>query len=133
MTMIDVDTSPLQAAREWRGIGLVAAAMTSGLPMSQAEALEEGDPSAFESIDEMIAAAIVYGSSLGIGRDEAMALLDRTVTRTGVQVQSIGGPEMRRLVIQPPPGAAEPPAEAQEAAAGQGQDGQRRGRRRRRR
>jgi hypothetical protein len=87
MTMIDVDTSPLQAAREWRGINLVAAAMTSGLPMSQAEALEEGDASAFASIDEMIAAAIVYGSSLGIGRDEAVALLDRTVSRTGVQVQ----------------------------------------------
>jgi hypothetical protein len=87
MTMIDVDTSPLQAAREWRGIGLVAAAMTSGLPMAQAEALEEGDPNAFGSIDEMIAAAVVYGASIGIGRDEAMALLDRTVTRTGsVQV-----------------------------------------------
>lgn len=87
MTMIDVDTSPLQAAREWRGIGLVAAAMTSGLPMAQAEALEDGDHAAFDSIDEMIAAAIVYGSSLGIGRDEAVALLDRTVSRSGVQVQ----------------------------------------------
>jgi hypothetical protein len=62
MTMIDVDTSPLQAAREWRGIGLVAAAMNCGLPVAQAEALEEGDPSAFSSIDEMIAAAVVYGA-----------------------------------------------------------------------
>jgi hypothetical protein len=87
MTMIDVDTSPLQAAREWRGIGLVAAAMTSGLPMAQAEALEEGDTTAFSSIDEMIAAAIVYGSSLGIGRDEAVALFDRTMLRQGVQVE----------------------------------------------
>ncbi|MCW2927193.1 MAG: hypothetical protein JWM86_1161 [Thermoleophilia bacterium] len=87
MTMIDVDTSPLQAAREWRGINLVQASMNSGLPMSQAEALEEGDPDAFGSIDEMIAAAVVYGASIGIGRDEAMALLDRTVSRSGVQVE----------------------------------------------
>lgn len=87
MTMIDVDTSPLQAAREWRGIGLVAAAMTAGLPVSQAEALEDGDPSAFGSIDEMIAAAVVYGSTIGIGRDEAMALLDRTVCRIGARVE----------------------------------------------
>ncbi|MCW2920362.1 MAG: hypothetical protein JWL76_236 [Thermoleophilia bacterium] len=86
MTMIDVDTSPLQAAREWRGIGLVAAAMNCGLPVAQAEALETGDPAAFSTIDEMIAAAVVYGSSIGIGRDEAMALLDRTVCRTGAQV-----------------------------------------------
>ncbi len=86
MTMIDVDTSPLQAAREWRGIGLVAAAMNSGLPVAQAEALEAGDPAAFTTIDEMIAAAVVYGSTIGIGRDEAMALLDRTVCRTGAQV-----------------------------------------------
>ena len=86
MTMIDVDTSPLQAAREWRGIGLVAAAMNSGLPVAQAEALEAGDPAAFSTIDEMIAAAVLYGSTIGIGRDEAMALLDRTVCRTGAQV-----------------------------------------------
>lgn len=86
MTMIDVDTSPLQAAREWRGIGLVAAAMNCGLPVAQAEALEAGDPAAFSTIDEMIAAAVVYGSTIGIGRDEAMALLDRTVCRTGAQV-----------------------------------------------
>ncbi len=86
MTMIDVDTSPLQAAREWRGIGLVAAAMNSGLPVAQAEALEGGDPAAFSTIDEMIAAAVVYGASIGIGRDEAVALLDRTVCRTGAQV-----------------------------------------------
>jgi hypothetical protein len=87
MTTIDVDTSPLQAAREWRGIGLVAVAMHSGLPVAQAEALEEGDPTAFGTIDEMIAAAVVYGASIGIGRDEAMALLDRTVTRSGSSVQ----------------------------------------------
>lgn len=86
MTTIDVDTSPLQAAREWRGIGLVAVAMNSGLPLAQAEALEGGDPDAFGSIDEMIAAAVVYGASLGIGRDEAMALLDRTVTRGSAPV-----------------------------------------------
>ncbi|MEO6867404.1 MAG: LytR C-terminal domain-containing protein [Gaiellales bacterium] len=87
MTMIDLDTSPLQAAREWRGISTVAAAMSSGLTLAQAEALEEGDPSVFGSIDEMIASAVVYGASIGIGRDEATALLDRTVTRAGVQVQ----------------------------------------------
>ena len=87
MTMIDVDTSPLEAAREWRGIGLVAAAMHAGLPATQAEALEAGDPSAFGSIDEMIAAAVVYGSSIGIGRDEAVALLDRTVCGTGPRVE----------------------------------------------
>ena len=87
MSTIDIDTSPLQAAREWRGINLVAAAVNSGLPMAQAEALEEGDPSAFTSIDEMIAAAVVYGASIGIGRDEAMALLDRTVCGTGPRVE----------------------------------------------
>jgi len=87
MTKIDVDTSPLQAAREWRGIGLVAAALTSGLPVTCAEALETGNTAAFESIDEMIASAVMYGASLGIGRDEAMALLDRTVSHTGAQVE----------------------------------------------
>jgi hypothetical protein len=86
MTMIDVDTSPLQAAREWRGIGLVAVAMNCGLPVAQAEALEAGDSGAFDSVDEMIAAAVLYGSSLGIGRDEAMALLDRTVGREAAVV-----------------------------------------------
>lgn len=87
MTLIDVDTSPLQAAREWRGIGLVAVAVNSGLPVVQAEALESGDPAAFDSIDEMIAAAVLYGASIGIGRDEAMALLDRTVGREAANVQ----------------------------------------------
>ncbi|MBC7462216.1 MAG: LytR C-terminal domain-containing protein [Thermoleophilia bacterium] len=87
MTMINVDTSPLQAAREWRGINLVSAALASGLPVAQAEALESGDPAAFDTIDEMIASAVVYGASLGIGRDEAMALLDRTVSGEGVQVE----------------------------------------------
>lgn len=93
--MIDVDTSPLQAAREWRGIGLVAAAMNCGLPVAQAEALEGGDPAAFATIDEMIAAAVVYGASIGIGRDEAMALLDRTVCRTGPQVALPDAPTAR--------------------------------------
>ena len=87
MTTINVDTSPLQAAREWRGIGLVQAALTSGMPVAQAEALESGDPDAFTSIDEMIASAVVYGASLGIGRDEAVALLDRTVSNQGAQVE----------------------------------------------
>jgi hypothetical protein len=87
MTMIDVDTSPLQAAREWRGIGLVHAALTSGLPVTQAEALEQGDVSQFSSVDEMIASAVVYGASLGIGRDEATALLDRTISGPSMQVQ----------------------------------------------
>ncbi|MCW2924817.1 MAG: hypothetical protein JWM98_2221 [Thermoleophilia bacterium] len=86
MTTIDVDTPPLQAAREWRGINLVVAARNAGLPVVQAEALEEGDPSAFGSIDEMIASAVVYGASIGIGRDEAVALLDRTVCGTGAEV-----------------------------------------------
>ncbi|MCB0877979.1 MAG: LytR C-terminal domain-containing protein [Thermoleophilia bacterium] len=81
MTKIDLDTSPLQAAREWRGASLVSVAMNCGLPVAQAEALESGDPGAFDSVDEMIAAAVVYGASMGIGRDEAMALLDRTVGR----------------------------------------------------
>lgn len=87
MTTISVDTSPLQAAREWRGLGLVAAAMSSGLTVSQAEGLESGDPTAFASIDEMIAAAVVYGSTIGIGRDEAMALLDRTVCGGDLRVE----------------------------------------------
>jgi hypothetical protein len=87
MTTIDVDTSPLQAAREWRGIGLVAAALQSGLPVAQAEALEQGDTGQFQSIDEMIASAVVYGASLGIGRDEATALLDRTISGPSGQVE----------------------------------------------
>ncbi|MCW2973550.1 MAG: hypothetical protein JWN72_1823 [Thermoleophilia bacterium] len=95
MTMINVDTSPLQAAREWRGINLVSAALASGLPVAQAEALESGDPAAFDTIDEMIASAVVYGASLGIGRDEAMALLDRTVSGEGVQVELPTAPDAR--------------------------------------
>ena len=76
MNTIDLETarqlhSPLQAAREWRGISLVAAARESGLPVGQAEALEEGTIEAFGSAREMIGAAVVYGASLGIGRDEA--------------------------------------------------------------
>ena len=95
MTTIDVDTSPLEAAREWRGIGIVAAARTCGLHVAQAEALECGDLAAFASVDEMIAAAVVYGSSLGIGRDEAMALLDRTVSGRSVNVQVPDVPDDR--------------------------------------
>ena len=87
MTTISADTSPLQAAREWRGLSLVAAAMSSGLTLVQAEAIEAGDPTAFSSIDEMIASAVVYGATIGIGRDEAMALLDRTVCGSDLQVE----------------------------------------------
>ena len=79
MTVIDVDVSSLRAAREWRGISIAVAARTSGLGLMQAEALEDGNIELFGSVDEMIAAAVLYGSSLGIGRDEAMALLDRTM------------------------------------------------------
>lgn len=79
MTVIGVETSPLRAAREWRGISLVAAARASGLGVAKSEALEDGDSTAFASIEEMIAAAALYGASLGIGRDEAMALLDRSI------------------------------------------------------
>lgn len=82
MTTVDVETSPLQAAREWRGTTLVSAAQTSGLHLGQADALESGDLDAFGSVDEMVAAAVVYGATLGIGRDEAAALFDRTVSRT---------------------------------------------------
>lgn len=88
MDVIEVETSqqlhsPLRAAREWRGISLVAAARESGLPVAQAEALEHGQADVFSSTREMIGAAVVYGSSLGIGRDEAMALLDRTISSRG--------------------------------------------------
>lgn len=86
MTTIGVDTSPLQAAREWRGIGMVAAALNAGLTAAQVEALENGASDEFGSTDEMIAAAVVYGASLGIGRDEAVALLDR-VLGTGADVE----------------------------------------------
>jgi hypothetical protein len=86
MTVIGEQVSSLRAAREWRGITLVAAARASGLGVLQAEALEQGQADQFASIDEMIAAAVLYGSSLGVGRDEAMALLDRTMTRTDEQL-----------------------------------------------
>lgn len=78
-TTISVDASPLRAAREWRGLSLVAAARSSGLHLAQAEALEEGDAGTFVTVEEMVAAAVLYGATLGIGRDEAMALLDRTI------------------------------------------------------
>lgn len=87
MTIIDVDTSPLQAAREWRGISLIAAARSCGLTVAQAESLEAGDPSTFDTIDEMLAAAVVYGASIGIGRDEAVALMDRTSTGVGARAE----------------------------------------------
>lgn len=87
MTTIDVHTSPLQAAREWRGVSMVSAALNAGLTAAQVEALETGSVDEFASTDEMIAAAVVYGASLGIGRDEAMALLDRTVLGTGAEVE----------------------------------------------
>ncbi|MBC7643608.1 MAG: hypothetical protein H7123_00675 [Thermoleophilia bacterium] len=87
MTMIGVDTSPLQAAREWRGVSLAVAARTSGLALAQAEALEEGIADAFGSFDEMVASAVLYSATLGIGRDEAMALLDRTISSRGLEVE----------------------------------------------
>jgi hypothetical protein len=99
MPVINVGTSPLAAAREWRGVSLVEAARTSGLALTQAEALECGDAEAFGSVDEMVAAAVLYSASLGIGRDEAMALLDRTLaarregatTGTAIDGQSAQG------------------------------------------
>jgi transcriptional regulator with XRE-family HTH domain len=78
MTRTHIETSSLRAAREWRGISLAEAARMSGLTMTQAEALEDGETGEFATTDEMIAAAVLYGSCLGIGRDEATALLDRT-------------------------------------------------------
>lgn len=91
MSLISVETSPLQAAREWRGISLIVAARSSGIPVAAAEALEDGRGDAFGSVDEMIATAIVYAASLGIGRDEAMALLDRTIAAAGER--EAGDPE----------------------------------------
>ena len=87
MTLIGVDTSPLQAAREWRGVSLAVAARTSGLALALAEALEEGHADAFGSFDEMVASAVLYSATLGIGRDEAMALLDRTISTRGLEVE----------------------------------------------
>ena len=84
MTTTGTYTSSLRSAREWRGVSLAVAARTCGLPMMQAEALENGQLDAFSSPDEMIAAAVLYGASLGIGRDEATALLDRTIAANGV-------------------------------------------------
>ncbi len=101
MTKIDLDTSPLQAAREWRGASLVSVAMNCGLPVAQAEALETGDLDAFDSVDEMIAAAVVYGAAMGIGRDEATALLDRTVRREAL-IADVPDAEIGATVPQRP-------------------------------
>lgn len=79
MSLHIIETSPLKAAREWRGISLPIAARSSAITCAQAEALEQGDVAAFETIEEMVATAVLYTACLGIGRDEAMALLDRTL------------------------------------------------------
>lgn len=83
--------SPLKAAREWRGLSLPVAARTSGLPLTQVEALEDGDSSAFATVEEMVAASVLYTAALGVGRDEAMALLDRAATRGPVDEYPGGG------------------------------------------
>jgi hypothetical protein len=49
------------------------------LPLGQVEALESGEIQAFGTIDEMVAAAVLYGATLGVGRDEALALLDKSI------------------------------------------------------
>src|SRR5688572_2112076 len=86
MELVGVETSPLRAAREWRGISLVAAARASGLHLAQAEALEDGRGDAFETVEEMVASAVLYGAMLGVGRDEAMALLDRAIAGGGTAI-----------------------------------------------
>lgn len=102
MTVIGVDVSSLRAAREWRGISIAVAARTSGLGLMQAEALEDGNLELFGSVDEMIAAAVLYGSSLGIGRDEAMALLDRSMqcNDEAISVQPVGSSDVSSADMQ---------------------------------
>lgn len=95
MTVNGVHVSSLRAAREWRGVSLVVAARNSGLGVLQAEALEDGRIDRFSSVDEMVAAAVLYGSSLGIGRDEAMALLDRAMHHTDSQAAHDGTVSMQ--------------------------------------
>lgn len=108
MSFTGVATSPLQAAREWRGVSLIVAARNSGLTLTQAEALEEGTLDAFRGIDEMIAAAVLYGASLGIGRDEALALLDRTIESSeDLPMPAFANAETLPSAIAPAYGAVE--------------------------
>jgi hypothetical protein len=94
MTMSGLESrSPLKAAREWRGLSLPVAARSSGLPLTQVEALEDGDSSAFETVEEMVAASVLYTAALGVGQDEALALLDRAAQRA-VAAQHTPVPEL---------------------------------------
>lgn len=74
------ERTALRAAREDRGVALVVAARASGLLLSQAEALENGDVTSFSSADEMMAAAGAYADCLGIPRNELVTILDSTVS-----------------------------------------------------
>nr|AFD03169.1 hypothetical protein [uncultured bacterium W5-102b] len=61
------------------------------MTIAQAESLEAGDAGAFDSSDEMLGAAVVYGASLGISRDEALALLRRSM-HVAVAPVDVAGP-----------------------------------------
>jgi hypothetical protein len=67
-------TSPLAAARVRRRLSLEEAAARSGLDLEDVKCLEERRIYRFPSVDEAIAAALVYATALGVSEREAREL-----------------------------------------------------------
>src|SRR5262245_12726561 len=65
------ETSTLGAARVRRKLTLEEAAARTGLDLDELRALEEGRIYRFPSVDDALAAALVYATALGIDEAEA--------------------------------------------------------------
>ncbi len=68
------EPSPLAAARIRRRMTVEEAAAKARLPLDDVRALEEGRIYRFPSVDDALAAALVYAHALGIGEREARRL-----------------------------------------------------------
>ena len=69
-----VDTSPLGAARVRRRLTVEEAAIRAGLDVADIRCLEEGRIYRFASVDDALAATLVYATALGVSEREARVL-----------------------------------------------------------
>jgi transcriptional regulator with XRE-family HTH domain len=67
----NVETSPLGAARLGRRLTIEEAAARAGLDPEDIRCLEEGRIYRFPSVDDALAAALIYATALGISKREA--------------------------------------------------------------
>ncbi len=76
-----VETSPLGRARVHRRLTIEEAAARAGLDPADLRCLEEGRIYRFPSVNDALAAALIYATALGVSRNEARRLAGISSTR----------------------------------------------------